>query len=874
MKRLTLSLAIQTTLVRQLLAFSPVVVGALGAIAGATARAAPSAVNYDRDIRPILANNCYKCHGPDEKDREAGLRLDLRDVATKPLESGDTAIVAGKPDESELVARINSTDDDQRMPPPKSNKRLTDAQRDLLKRWIAEGAKFDRHWSYVRPERAPVPQVEAAADWLRNPIDNFILARLRQGKLSPSPEADKVALIRRLNFDLIGLPPPQEQVAEFAADSRQDAYEKLVDRLLASPHFGERMALVWLDLVRYADSGGYHSDNERSVWPYRDYVIAAFNDNKPFDRFTIEQLAGDLLPDANRETRIASGYNRLLQTTEEGGAQAKEYTAKYAADRVRNLSSAWLGSTMGCCECHDHKFDPFKTRDFYSMEAFFADVNEIAIGRQVETPMPTAEQAARERALDEKIAAARKPLDTSTPDLQRAQVVWEEKARAEHLQSLIVRVVGAGMASAKPPLYVFDKMPPAAAIALYSDASKRGESQRAALSAYYRSIAPELERVRTEVAALDRKKAALAKTFPKTLITMAAEPRVVRILPRGNWLDDSGEVVSPSVPAFLPALDVNGHRPNRLDLARWMVDRQNPLVARVFVNRIWAMLFGQGIVKTSEDFGSQGAAPSHPELLDWLSVEFIESGWDVKHLMKLIVTSSAYRQSSDASPELRAADPDNRWLARQGRFRLDAELVRDNALAVGGLLSLKIGGPSVKPYQPAGYWAYLNFPIREWKNDKGENQYRRGLYTFWQRTFLQPSLKALDAPTREECTAVRTRSNTPLQSLVLLNDPTYVEAARSLAARMMSEGGQAASDRIDWAFHRALSRGVKPAEAKLLLDLYDKHREQFTADKEAAKQLLAVGDAKPPSDLDSAELAAWTSVARVILNLHETITRN
>jgi hypothetical protein len=305
-----------------------------------------------------------------------------------------------------------------------------------------------------------------------------------------------------------------------------------------------------------------------------------------------------------------------------------------------------------------------------------------------------------------------------------------------------------------------------------------------------------------------------------------------------------------------------------------MVDRQNPLVARVFVNRVWAMLFGQGIVKTSEDFGSQGAAPSHSELLDWLAVEFLESGWDVKHLLKLIVTSSAYRQSSDASPELRAADPDNRWLARQGRFRLDAELVRDNALAVSGLLSLKIGGPSVKPYQPAGYWAYLNFPIREWKNDKGENQYRRGLYTFWQRTFLHPSLKALDAPTREECTAVRTRSNTPLQSLVLLNDPTYVEAARSLAAHMMNEGGQAASDRIDWAYHRALSRGVKPAEAKLLLDLYDKHRQQLTADKDAAKQLLAVGDAKAPSDLDTAELAAWTSVARVILNLHETITRN
>jgi mono/diheme cytochrome c family protein len=852
----------------------PVVGWAVAGAFAASACGGSPAVNYDRDIRPVLADNCYKCHGPDEKDREAGLRLDLREVATKPLESGETAIVPGKPDESELIARINSTDDDQRMPPPKSNKRLTDAQRDLLKRWTAEGAKFDRHWAYLRPQRAAPPPVEAVGDWTRNPIDSFILARLRQEKLSPSPQADKTTLIRRLSFDLIGLPPSPEKVAAFADDSRPEAYGKLVDDLLASPHYGERMALVWLDLVRYADSGGYHSDNERSVWPFRDYVIAAFNDNKPFDRFTIEQLAGDLLAEANRETRIASGYNRLLQTTEEGGAQAKEYTAKYAADRVRNLSSVWLGSTMGCCECHDHKFDPFKTRDFYSMEAFFAGVDEKAIARQVETPMPTEAQAAEQRQLDEKIAEARKPLDIPTPELERAQQSWEETARHQHWQSMIVRAIVAAMASGNPPLYVFDKMPPAAVIALHTDASKRSDTERSELAAYYRSIAPQLKKVRAEVAALERKKAALVKTFPETLITTAVEPRTVRILPRGNWLDDSGEIVSPAIPAFLPPIEVQGRRPNRLDLARWLVDRQNPLVARVFVNRIWAMLFGQGIVKTSEDFGSQGATPTHPELLDWLAVDFIESGWDVKHLVKLIVTSSTYRQSSAASPELRAADLDNRWLARQGRFRLDAELVRDNALAISGLLSLRIGGPSVKPYQPAGYWAYLNFPIREWANDRGENQYRRGLYTFWQRTFLHPSLKALDAPTREECTAVRTRSNTPLQSLVLLNDPTYVEAARMFAAHMMQEGGGSPEEQIDWAFHRALARRAKPAEAEMLRDLFEKHRQQFMADKEAAKQILTGGDAKPPGDLDPAELAAWTSIARVILNLHETITRN
>jgi Protein of unknown function (DUF1553)/Protein of unknown function (DUF1549)/Planctomycete cytochrome C len=851
---------------------APFVIATLGPFA--SARAASPVVGYDRDIRPILSNNCYKCHGPDEKHREAGLRLDLRDVATKPAESGDTAIVPGKPSKSELIARIFSTDDDQRMPPPKSNKSLTDAQRQLLKQWIADGAKFDRHWSYLRPERAAVPTPATLLNWPRNPIDNFILVRLSQENLQPAAEAEKATLLRRLSFDLIGLPPMPEQVTEFVHDSSSDAYERRVDELLASQHFGERMALDWLDLVRYADSGGYHSDNERTVWPYRDYVIAAFNDNKPFDRFTLEQLAGDLLPDANREMRIASGYNRLLQTTEEGGAQAKEYTAKYAADRVRNLSSVWLGSTMGCCECHDHKYDPFKTRDFYSAEAFFADVQEKPVGRQEETLMPTAEQAAQQKLLDDQIAVVRKTLDTQTPELEREQPEWEEQAKRDLIPAMLPQLVSAMLAPVKPPILRVGKLPFDVATILEIDPPQRSEQQRSVPSAYYRTIAPQLRPARAKLADLDRKKAALTKTFPKTLITIPSEPRIVRILPRGNWLDDSGEIVLSAVPAFLPPLEVQGRRPNRLDLARWLVDRQNPLVARVYVNRLWTMLFGQGIVKTSEDFGSQGAAPSHPELLDWLAVEFIESGWNVKHLVKLIVMSAAYRQSSNVSPELRAADPDNRWLARQGRFRLEAELVRDNALAISGLLSLKIGGPSVKPYQPAGYWAYLNFPIREWANDHGENQYRRGLYTFWQRTFLHPSLKALDAPTREECTAVRTRSNTPLQSLVLLNDPAYVEAAHMLAARMMKEGGGTTDDRIAWAFQRALSRSAKPAELKLLAGLFEDHQKQYAADSSAAKQLLGIGDARPPSDLDAADLAAWTSVARVILNLHETITRN
>ncbi len=1020
-----------------------------------SSRAASPPIDYDRDIRPILSNNCYKCHGPDGKERQAGLRFDVREVALKPAESGKTAVVPGKPDESELVARIFSTDDDERMPPPDSHKSLTDAQRELLKKWIAAGAKYDRHWSYIPPERRTPP--DAAGDaWPRNPIDNFILARLQQEHLKPSAEADRVTLIRRLSFDLTGLPPRPEEVAAFTSDSRADAVEKLTDRLLASPHFGERMALNWLDLVRYADSGGYHSDNERSVWPYRDYVIAAFNANKPFDRFTIEQLAGDLLPNANRETRIASGYNRLLQTTEEGGAQAKEYTAKYAADRVRNLSSVWLGSTMGCCECHDHKFDPFKTRDFYCLESFFADVKENAIARQDETPMPDAAEAEQQKQLDDQIAAVRKTLDTQTAELDRAQAEWEKTAseqatdwivlhpasaatqsgsplkilddgsvlavggtaadkdtytisadtdrrgitgirlealddpslpakgpgRASNgnfvLSEFTVDVVGRALAddesrtnhripstaqesrptdekpqnvklhnatadfsqtgnevakaidgnvktgwaitpqegkahqaifetenpaggkpssrltfklvfdrgknyvlgkfrlaiiTRKPPFGMANSLPPEVVKALGVESSKRNDAQRKTLAAYYRSIAPELKPARAKLAELERQRNELIATFPKTLISISVEPRVVRILSRGNWLDDSGEVVTPAVPSFLSSLDIQGRRPNRLDLARWLVDRKNPLVARVFVNRLWAMFFGQGLVKTAEDFGSQGAPPSHPELLDWLAVEFVDSGWDVKHLVKLMVSSATYRQSSVASPELRQADPENRWLARQGRFRLDAEFVRDNALAISGLLSPNIGGPSVKPYQPAGYWAYLNFPIREWTNDKGENQYRRGLYTFWQRTFLHPSLKALDAPTREECTAVRTRSNTPLQSLVLLNDPTYVEAARVFAARLMKEAGGTAEERIDWAFRQALSRPARPEEIKLLVGMFEKHYQQYVADHASAKRLLEVGNAPASSSIAAADLAAWTSVARVIFNLHETITR-
>ena len=749
-------------------------------------------LGFSREIRPILAESCFTCHGADVGQRKADLRLDLREIAVKE------AIVPGKAAASPLIERITSNDPDEQMPPPNSKRpRLSPAAVAKIRRWIDEGAKYESHWAYTPPTRPPLPKIpendiaKHVADWARNPIDHFVAAGHRRQNLPPSPDADARTLLRRLRFDLTGLPPSLEETDAFAADHSPAAYERTVDRMLAMPQFGERMAMYWLDVVRYADSGGYHSDNERSVWLFRDYVIQAFNDNKPFDRFTEEQLAGDLLPAAVREQKIASGYNRLLQTTEEGGAQAKEYTAKYAADRVRNTAAAWLGSTMACCQCHDHKYDPFTMKDFYSLGAFFADVREEPISRQEQTPMPTPDQESRLKQLDAEIARLAK-----------------QEPKAKKLEEL-----------------------------------KRQKDQ-------------------------------LQAEIPTTLITQAVPPRPMRVLPRGNWQDDSGPVVEPAIPEFLGKIGMKERRATRLDLARWMVSRDNPLVARVLVNRLWKILFGQGLVRTCDDLGTQGALPSHPELLDWLAVELIDSGWNIKHMMKLMVMSRTYQQTSRSNPDLDRRDPTNSWLARQGRFRLEAEMVRDNALAVSGLLSPRIGGPTVKPYQPAGYWDYLNFPPRQWQDDHGESQYRRGLYTFWQRTFLHPSLLAFDAPTREEGTVDRTRSNTPLQALALLNDPTYVEASRVFAGRIVREGGRTDAERLRYAYRRAIQREPTAAETDLLTQLYRQHLAQYQADRAAAAALLKVGDAKPADDLQPAELAAWASVARVVLNLHETITRD
>ena len=696
----------------------------------------PRKIEFNRDIRPILSNNCFVCHGPDNNKRKADLRLDDEKDAHKKV------IVKNEPLVSEMFRRLVTDDPDEKMPPPRTKKHLTKKEIELVYEWIEQGAKYESHWSLIAPRKHELPRVKNAA-WVHNDIDRFVLARLEAEGLQPSPEADPRTLIRRLSFDLIGLPPTPAEVeafvTEYAGAKPQAAYEKVVDRLLASKHFGERLAVHWLDVVRYADTAGYHSDNNRDVWMYRDWVIEAFNSNKPFRDFAVEQIAGDLIPNATSEQKIASGHNRLLQTTEEGGSQAKEYTAKYASDRVRNFSTAWLGLTLGCTECHDHKYDPFTTKEFYKLAAFFADIQEIPVGRQPPTPIATKESQEKVKKFDDQIA-----------DLQK-QIAAVPKEQAKEPQKKLAEV--------------------------------------------------------------QKQKAEFVKTIPMTLVTTAGPPRMMRVLKRGNWLDDSGEIVMPDVPAALPGLyppspsgkgvgdeGKEKKRATRLDLANWLAASENPLAARVFVNRLWMLYFGQGIVKTADDFGALGTWPTHPELLDWLALDFQQAG-DIKRAIKEIVLSATYRQSSKGTPELRHRDPYNQLHARQGRFRLDAEFVRDNALAISGLLVPKIGGPSVKPYQPAGYWRFLNIPTREWMNDKGDSQYRRGLYTWWQRTFLQPSMLAFDASTREECTVERPRSNTPQQALVLLNDPTYVEASPSSPRRSSSRAARrrtASRPRIAW----------------------------------------------------------------------------
>lgn len=769
--------------------------------------AADGSVEFSRDIRPILSDKCFFCHGPDPTHREADLRLDQKEGVLADL-GGYFAVVPGKPDESELMARITADDEFTKMPPAESGKELTPAEIELLRRWIAEGAEWEGHWAYepLTPPEVPSPHADA---WAANPVDQFIAARLKQEQLSPSAEADKVTLIRRLNFDLTGLPPSPAEVDAFLADSSPNAYERLVDRLLASPEFGERMAVHWLDLVRYADTVGYHGDQVHNISPYRDYVIKSFNENLPFDQFTREQLAGDLLPNPTMWQKIASGYNRLLQTTHEGGAQDKEYLAKYSADRVRNASSVWLGSTLGCAECHDHKYDPFTQADFYSFAAYFGDVTETGIFPGAPNANPT-----------------KRPPEIPVWNLAQAGRIAAITHRLAELES-----------------------------------QRLGHGPETSFAA----IDVELNELRNEQKEIENE-------FSLCMVTVPQTPRPIRILPRGDWMNESNPPIDPAVPGFLPPIEKEG-RQTRLDLANWICSDDNPLPARVFANRVWKLFFGRGLSGNLEDVGAQGEPPTHPELLDWLAVEFRESGWNIKRLVRMIVTSSVYRQSSLETPETRTFDPQNRLLARQSRFRLPAEFIRDNALAASGLLVSELGGPSARPYQPKGYYRHLNFPEREYQADQDSDQYRRGVYTHWQRQFLHPMLRAFDAPSREECTAERPISNTPLAALALLNDPSFMEAARHLAARTLAEPGTD-EDRVRWAWREVLSRDAASEEVALLKSLLVEDRAEYANARNEAEALTSIGLAATPKNLDVVELAAWTSVTRAMLNLNETLTRN
>lgn len=773
-------------------------------------------VDFNREIRPILSGKCFHCHGPDPESRQAGLRLDLEHTA-KEIRSGVAAISAGEPEQSELIRRIETVDVSEQMPPPEVGKGLRTAERQLLRRWVAEGARWSAAWAYERPIKTTPPEVDDL-EWCRNWIDQYILRRLQQEGLHPSAEADDVTLLRRLSFDLTGLPPSREEVEDFLADGSDQAYERAVDRLLSSPRFGERMAMYWLDLVRYADTVGYHGDQNHHASPYRDWVVNAFNRNLPFDEFTRAQLAGDFLPGDDKDNLIASGYNRLLQTNHEGGVQPKEYIAIYAADRIRNFSSVWLAATMGCCQCHDHKYDPLTTREFYSLSAFFADIDDThhlthIVNREFTKRLPE--------------------IVVLSEDEQSR--IDELKGRKETLNERLKQAVE-------------------------------------------RNGGPDLiELLEKEANDLDKKIVSIERSARKMMVTKQTTPRVTRILPRGNWLDETGEVVEPQTPAVLGDLEVGGRRANRLDLAHWLCDVEagtGGLTARVTANRLWFLMFGSGLARNLEDFGAQGDAPTHPLLLDALAIEFIDSDWNIKHLLKVIVTSSTYRQSSRITDELRIRDPANLWLARQARFRLPAETIRDNALAIGGLLQHEIGGPSIKPYQPKGHYRHLNFPKRVYRPHRDYRQWRRGVYMHWQRQFLHPMLAAFDAPNREQCTAQRPKSNTPLASLTLMNDPTFVEAARGLATRILGIEDLNDDERIDTAFWLATSRSPDLQEQDELRESLAVFRRFFQDHANESEALLSVGLTPVDERLSHAELAAWTGLSRVILNLCETNSRN
>ncbi len=772
------------------------------------------APDFNADVRPILSNTCYHCHGPDEAQRAADLRLDQEEAAKEYV------IVPGDLDSSEFIRRIASDDPDERMPPPDEKQQLAPQQIEVLRRWVASGAAWEKHWSFVPPKREGYPEVREA-DWPRVGIDYFTLARLESRNLVPSPRASRETLIRRVTLDLTGLPPTLEEVDDFLADESPEAYERVVDRLLASPRYGEHMALAWLAAARYADTNGYQQDRTRTMWPWRDWVIRAMNDNMPFDEFTINQLAGDLLENPTQDQLIATGFHRNHALNGEGGRNAEESRVEYVVDRAETTGTVWMGLTVGCARCHDHKYDTVSQKEFYQLYAYFNTIDEhggVDAGGNAKPVMalPTDEQR-------EEIARLRKEI-----------------ARVEDEIAALRKVPAAGTASEQPT------------------SAQQAQLDREA------PFREQIEQLTKSIEAIE------GKQLYTMVMRERKQPRNTFRLVRGIWNNpDESEQIHPDVFGCLPPL-VDGASKNRLTLARWLMRPDHPLTARVTVNRYWQHFFGTGIVKTSEDFGVQGDLPSHPKLLDWLATEFIQSGWNVKHLHKLIVLSATYQQSSQASAELVQSDPQNRLLARGPRFRLSAQALRDQALAVSGLLVNKIGGPGVMPYQPLGVWSDFSLGKIKYKQGQGEELYRRSVYIFWRRS-VGPTV-LFDNPARQMCTVRPSLTNTPLHALTTLNDVTYVEAARVLAQRVMSAANNTEA-RIQLAFRLATSRHATEVESHKLRAAYRDFLRDFQEDPEAAKTLLAVGEHPREEQFDEAELAAYTCVMNAILNLDEVVTK-
>ena len=816
--------------------------------------------NFVKDIQPILQSRCLRCHGENKK-RRGGLSLKSAKAAGAPADSGKLAIVPGHSSKSELIQRILSENEDVRMPP--SGPRLTKEQVAALKGWIDAGADWpvsedEEHWAYVKPTRGKLPDVKDS-EWIRNPIDRFVLAKLEQKQLTPSKAATRAKLIRRVYLDLIGFPPTPEQVNAFLQDDRPDAYERVVDGLLASPHYGERWARHWLDLARYADSNGFQRDGFRTVWPYRDWVIKAFNNDMPFDQFTIEQIAGDLLPKATLSQKIATGFNRCTTVNVEAGVDREEDRVNAIFDRVSTTSTVWLGTTMVCAQCHNHKYDPFTQKDYYQLFAYFNNTGEETkegsganrefIGPKVTLPLSPEQEKLRQEVQSQR-TEANKQLKKRVKDLSTKQAEWEKTIQATKAK--------------------WKKVPANIRKIVTTVAKKRNKKQKQQLADYFTNQTPEVKQLRASVKKLDQQ---LKKLEPATSLVMSekAKPRKTHIFKRGEFLSKLQQV-QPDTPAALHSLSQSAP-PNRLGLARWLVDSENPLTARVTVNRFWSEFFGHGLVATLEDFGSQAEPPTHPQLLDWLAVEFMENGWSVKHIHRLIVTSATYRQASTVTEDLLQADPKNKLYARGPRIRLSAEAIRDNALAVSGLLSRKLGGPPVYPPQPNGLWNVTGRVDNKYYTSKGEDRYRRGLYTIWRRSSPYPSFVAFDAPDRSSCVVKRPRTNTPLQALTLMNDPVYIEAAVAFADRILQEKPKAdVQERIRYGFQTCLIRQPSNREIHVLERVYRQALARYQkAPKDAQKVVSYCSNIESKNH---AEVAAWFQVTTVLLNLDETITKD